>query len=285
MLGLVNGLLVVVGADPGDHRDAGDARHLPRASPSRSPPATRSRRSSSPDSFLNLASRKPLGLPMLAWFAVVVAIVGVGGAALDARGGATSTRSARTPRPLASPASRAGRRVILAFTLCGALAGLGGFLWASRFPNVDAVAATDFELDVITAVVIGGVNVFGGSGHDSRRRPRRRARRDDPGRLHAAAPLRVLEDVLQRRRDRRRDHDRRARDPAAAGHAAAPTGGGAGRPARGGRAAERRRHREAPAAPARSCAGRRCSSSPSSASASGARRSRRSSSRGSTCST
>jgi rhamnose transport system permease protein len=26
------------------------------------------------------------------------------------------------------------------------------------------VAATDFELDVITAVVIGGVNVFGGSG-------------------------------------------------------------------------------------------------------------------------
>ena len=59
---------------------------------------------------------------------------------------------------------RAGRRVILAFTLCGALAGLGGFMWASRFPNVDAVAADDFELDVITAVVIGGVNVFGGSG-------------------------------------------------------------------------------------------------------------------------
>ena len=59
---------------------------------------------------------------------------------------------------------RAGRRVILAFTICGALAGLGGFLWASRFPNVDAVAADGFELDVITAVVIGGVNVFGGSG-------------------------------------------------------------------------------------------------------------------------
>jgi rhamnose transport system permease protein len=37
-------------------------------------------------------------------------------------------------------------------------------MWASRFPNVDAVAATDFELDVITAVVIGGVNVFGGVG-------------------------------------------------------------------------------------------------------------------------
>jgi rhamnose transport system permease protein len=53
---------------------------------------------------------------------------------------------------------------VTAFALCGALAGLGGFMWAARFPNVDAVAATDFELDVITAAVIGGVNVFGGSG-------------------------------------------------------------------------------------------------------------------------
>jgi rhamnose transport system permease protein len=54
--------------------------------------------------------------------------------------------------------------VITAFALSGALAGLGGFMWAARFPTVDAVTATDFELNVITAVVIGGVNVFGGSG-------------------------------------------------------------------------------------------------------------------------
>ena len=52
----------------------------------------------------------------------------------------------------------------MAFVMCGALSGLGGFMWASRYPTVDAVSATDFELDVITAVVIGGVNVFGGSG-------------------------------------------------------------------------------------------------------------------------
>jgi rhamnose transport system permease protein len=54
--------------------------------------------------------------------------------------------------------------VITAFALSGALAGLGGFLFASRFPTLDSSAANGFELTVITAVVIGGVNVFGGSG-------------------------------------------------------------------------------------------------------------------------
>jgi rhamnose transport system permease protein len=56
------------------------------------------------------------------------------------------------------------RRVITAFVISGALAGLGGFMFAARFPTLDALSAKGFELDVITAVVIGGVNVFGGSG-------------------------------------------------------------------------------------------------------------------------
>ena len=116
-----------------------------------------------PDSFLNLASTKQLGLPTLAWFAVVVAIVG--SAFLRwTRWGRDFYAIGSNPEAARFAGIPAGRRVILAFTLSGALAGLGGFLWAARFPNVDAVAATDFELDVITAVVIGGVNVFGGSG-------------------------------------------------------------------------------------------------------------------------
>jgi rhamnose transport system permease protein len=59
---------------------------------------------------------------------------------------------------------RVGRRVFTAFAISGALAGLGGFMFAARFASVDATAARGFEFDVITAVVIGGVNVFGGSG-------------------------------------------------------------------------------------------------------------------------
>lgn len=56
------------------------------------------------------------------------------------------------------------RRVVLALVLSGSLAGLGGFMWAVRFATVNAVSASGFEFDVITAAVIGGVNVFGGSG-------------------------------------------------------------------------------------------------------------------------
>src|SRR5207253_4170 len=50
------------------------------------------------------------------------------------------------------------------FAISGALAGLGGFMFAARFASVDAIAGRSFEFDVVTAVVIGGVNVFGGSG-------------------------------------------------------------------------------------------------------------------------
>lgn len=116
-----------------------------------------------PDSFLKLAASRPLGLPTLAWFAVFVAFVGA--AVLRwTPWGRDFYAIGSNPEAARFAGIPAGRRVILAFAISGALAGLGGFLWASRFPNVDAVAATDFELDVITAVVIGGVNVFGGSG-------------------------------------------------------------------------------------------------------------------------
>ena len=46
----------------------------------------------------------------------------------------------------------------------GALAGLAGVLFAARFGTVDAAAGTGYELNVVAAVVVGGVAVFGGSG-------------------------------------------------------------------------------------------------------------------------
>jgi rhamnose transport system permease protein len=56
------------------------------------------------------------------------------------------------------------RDVFLAFTACGALAGLAGFLFLARFGNITVVAAEGLELAAIAAVVVGGVNIFGGSG-------------------------------------------------------------------------------------------------------------------------
>jgi rhamnose transport system permease protein len=116
-----------------------------------------------PDGFLRLASSKPAGLPSLAWIALGVAIVGAL-ALRFAPWGRDFYAVGSNPEAARFAGIPTGRRVIGAFAICGALAGLGGFLFASRFPTVDAVAAKGFELDVITAVVIGGVNVFGGSG-------------------------------------------------------------------------------------------------------------------------
>jgi len=46
----------------------------------------------------------------------------------------------------------------------GAVAGLAGTLWAARYGTVDATAGTGLELQVVSAVVVGGVAIFGGSG-------------------------------------------------------------------------------------------------------------------------
>jgi rhamnose transport system permease protein len=56
------------------------------------------------------------------------------------------------------------RDVFTAFVLCGALAGLGGFMYIGRFGTVVPQAAGGLELEVVAAVVVGGVNIFGGSG-------------------------------------------------------------------------------------------------------------------------
>jgi rhamnose transport system permease protein len=56
------------------------------------------------------------------------------------------------------------RDVFIAFVLSGALAGLGGFLFLARFGNITVVAGQGIELQVVAAVVVGGVNIFGGSG-------------------------------------------------------------------------------------------------------------------------
>jgi rhamnose transport system permease protein len=57
------------------------------------------------------------------------------------------------------------RRIVLtSFVLCGALAGLGGFMYLARFGTITVNAGLGLELQVVAAVVVGGVNIFGGAG-------------------------------------------------------------------------------------------------------------------------
>lgn len=59
---------------------------------------------------------------------------------------------------------RVRRDVFNAFVLSGALAGFAGFMFLARFGNITVVAGQGLELQVVAAVVVGGVNIFGGSG-------------------------------------------------------------------------------------------------------------------------
>ncbi len=51
-----------------------------------------------------------------------------------------------------------------AFAMCGALSGLAGFMFLSRFGTITVAAGQGLELASVAAAVVGGVSIFGGSG-------------------------------------------------------------------------------------------------------------------------
>lgn len=61
----------------------------------------------------------------------------------------------------------AGRTKLQAYAIMGALAGLAGVLWVSKFASAQPDTATGYEINIIAACVIGGVSVSGGSGRVS----------------------------------------------------------------------------------------------------------------------
>ena len=76
----------------------------------------------------------------------------------------TSTRSDRIRAAARLAGIPVGSRVFLAFVLSGGIAGFAGAVWLSLYGSVDAIAGVGYEFQVITAVVVGGVAIFGGSG-------------------------------------------------------------------------------------------------------------------------
>jgi rhamnose transport system permease protein len=116
-----------------------------------------------PNSFIGIFHDTVLGIPDLALLTAVLVAV----AAYYLR----SYRSGRELYAIGSDpdaARRAGipiaRRVFFTFVLSGAIAGLGGVFWSTQYNTIDATAANGLELQIIAAVVVGGVAIFGGSG-------------------------------------------------------------------------------------------------------------------------
>jgi len=116
-----------------------------------------------PQSFVNLGAGAILGIPYLFVIAVVVVVI-VGYVMRTFRPARDLYAIGSNPDAAVLAGVRVQRRVLSAFAISGALAGLGGALWLAEFATVASTAGTGYELDVVAAVVVGGVAIFGGSG-------------------------------------------------------------------------------------------------------------------------
>jgi rhamnose transport system permease protein len=113
--------------------------------------------------FLAFPRIEFLGLTLLSWLALVIAVAFV-----------IALRRSRVARDLFAAGGNpeaanysgidAGRMQFIAYTICGAIAGVCGYLWVARFAVAYTDIALGFELSVIAACLIGGVAIAGGVG-------------------------------------------------------------------------------------------------------------------------
>ncbi len=119
--------------------------------------------SSLPSAFLNIPKATVIGIPDLA--IAVAVVIGIGAYYLRSfRSGRELYAIGSNPDAARLAGIPVGRRVFVAFAVSGAIAGVAGVLWAAQYGTVDSTAGTGYELQVISAVVVGGVAIFGGSG-------------------------------------------------------------------------------------------------------------------------
>jgi rhamnose transport system permease protein len=116
-----------------------------------------------PAPFLALGERELLGLPLQAWLFVTIA---TGVWLLVHR--TTFGRSFRAIGFSPEGARYAGlpveRRLALVYVLAGLIAALAAIIYTARVGQAKADAGIGYELFAITAVVLGGTSIFGGTG-------------------------------------------------------------------------------------------------------------------------
>jgi rhamnose transport system permease protein len=116
-----------------------------------------------PAAFTGIPKATVGGIPNVA--IVIAIVVGVGAYYLRSfRPGRELYAIGSNPDAARLAGIPVGRRVFAAFAASGAIAGVAGVLWAAQYGTVDSTAGTGYELQVISAVVVGGVAIFGGSG-------------------------------------------------------------------------------------------------------------------------
>jgi rhamnose transport system permease protein len=119
--------------------------------------------SSLPGAFLQIPRATVGGIPDLA--IVIAVVIGIGAYYLRSfRSGRDLYAIGSNPEAARLAGIPVGRRVFTAFAVSGAIAGVAGVLWGAQYGTINSTAGTGYELQVVSAVVVGGVAIFGGSG-------------------------------------------------------------------------------------------------------------------------
>lgn len=111
----------------------------------------------------HLAQLRPLGVPMAVWFMIVLTALaafwmrysGFGRSIYAVGGNAEAARLAGIDR---------ARTVFIVFVIHGFFAGVAAILFATQLSVIQSTVPPNLELTVITASVVGGVSILGGTG-------------------------------------------------------------------------------------------------------------------------
>ncbi|MEO7099985.1 MAG: ABC transporter permease [Luteolibacter sp.] len=116
-----------------------------------------------PPSFLALGNADVAGLPAQVWVFLVVA-VGIWLLVHHTTVGRSFRAIGFAPEGARYAGIPVERNTSLAYIIAGAVAGLAAVILVARLGEARANAGIGYELLAITAVVLGGVSIFGGSG-------------------------------------------------------------------------------------------------------------------------
>jgi rhamnose transport system permease protein len=116
-----------------------------------------------PDWFYTLGQGEFLGVPVQLWIFAIVALIAAIILGLSTFGRATYAIGSNAVASRFSGLS-VDRALLLIYTASGLVAGLAAVIFVSRVSTTRSDMGTGLELDVITAVVLGGTSIFGGRG-------------------------------------------------------------------------------------------------------------------------
>jgi rhamnose transport system permease protein len=116
-----------------------------------------------PEWFFVLGQGEVLGVPTQLWIFLVCAVIAAIVLGMSTFGRATYVTGANAVAARFSGIP-VDRTILLIYTASGLIAGLAAVIFVSRVSTTRSDMGTGLELDVITAVVLGGTSIFGGRG-------------------------------------------------------------------------------------------------------------------------